>query len=184
MASFLDITLIQGYFSNIFIILFIFTATYAVLTFKKPFGDAKGINALMSFSVAIIFLFSPDAIEIVKSTVPWFILMMVALMFVLIVTSSVNASIPDSLIRSIGTWVLVIGIIILVLNISLRLGQRAGPYLNETGDNGGAVGGGDVASSSFTQNLTATLFHPKVLGMLLVLLIAVFAVLWIGYQTI
>ena len=183
MASPFDLSLV-GYFSNVFVILFVFAASYAILMFKSPFGSNKGINALLAATMAIIFIFSQDAIEVVKSTVPWFIVMMVALMFVLLVSSSIGSSIPSSVMTSIGTWVLVLSIIILVINISQRLGQRVGPYLeNETmnPDTVPAGSTGDVGSGSFSQNFGATLFHPKVLALMLIIIIAVFSVLWIGY---
>ncbi len=182
MASLLDISLLQ-HFSDIFVFLFVFSATYAILMVKKPFGDVKGLNALIAFGIAMIFLFSQDAIAVIKETVPWFVIMLIVLMMVLLVTTSIGASIDPTLMRTIGTYVLVIGIIVLVINISMRFGQHAGPYLsNETNPDIVVAGGsGDVGSGSFAQNFGATLFHPKVLGMLLVIIVCLFAVLMIGY---
>ena len=183
MASLLDISLIDQ-FSIIFVILFIFTAVYAVLTFRKPFGEAKGINALLAFTIAILFIFSQDAIAIVKASIPWYIVMMVALMFIFIIPASIGSTIPDAFMRNIGNYVLVIGIIILAINISLHLGQRAGPFLsNESIDPDQVIAGesGDVGTGSFAQNFGATIFHPKVLALILVLVVCLFAVMWIGY---
>ena len=70
------------------------------------------------------------------------------------------------------------------MNVSQKVGQNAGPFLdNSTAnpDNVVAGGSGDVASGSFNQNLGATLFHPKVLALLLMIVVATFATLWIGY---
>lgn len=180
MASLLDISLLS-HFSNVFVILFIFTALYAVLMFKKPFGDNKGINALLSASVAIIFIFSEDAIEVVKSTLPWYMIMVFVLIMVLIATVAFGASMPHVLTANIGTWVLIIALFILALNVSLRLGQQAGPFLNNQSISERVAGTGDVATGSYQQNLGATLFHPKVLALMLVIMVAVFSVLWIGY---
>jgi len=182
MASLLDITLLNQ-FSSIFVILFIFTATYAVLSFKGPFGDNKGVNAMLAAMFAMIFIFSEDAIEIIKATIPWYIIMMIALMLIYMTIMSIGANIPNILKTDIGTWVLIISLGILAINISLRIGQTAGPYLgNETinPDQVVAGGPGDVGSQSFSQNFGAVLFHPRVLGLLLVMLSAVFAVIWIG----
>jgi hypothetical protein len=183
MASLLDISLLT-HFSDIFVILFIFTAVYAILMFRKPFGDVKGLNALMAFAVAMLFIFSRDAIDIIKGTVPWFIIMMVVLMLVLLLTSSIGASLDKALMGNIGTYILVVGIIILVINISLKLGQNAGPFLaNETydPDNVVAGGSGDVGSGSYVQNFGATIFHPKVLALMLIIIVSLFSVLLIGY---
>src|SRR3989344_945366 len=118
MASLLDLSLLNV-FSNVFVILFIFAASYAVLLFKHPFGDNKGINALLAATISIIFIFSQDAIEVIKDTVPWFIVMMIGLMFVLMVTKSFDVAVPPSVTGSVGTWVLIIGIVILMINVSM-----------------------------------------------------------------
>jgi hypothetical protein len=184
MASLFDISLL-GYFSNIFVILFIFAASYAVLMFKKPLGDNPGINALLAATIAVIFIFSQDAIDVIKNTVPWFIVMMIALIFVLIITQSFNATMPVQIMSNIGSYVQIISVIILLISVSQKIGQSAGPYLsNETASSDTVVAGSsnDVGSGSFTQNFGATLFHPKVLALILVIVVAVFAVLWIGYR--
>jgi hypothetical protein len=183
MASFLDLSLLN-YFSNIFVILFIFAASYAILTFRGPFGENKGVNALISATLALIFIFSQDAIEVIKETVPWFIVMLVILMLVLLVTSSIGATMDPSIMKNMSVYILIIGIIILVINLSHRVGQNVGPYLsNETTNTNvfPATGTGDVGSESYAQNFGATLFHPKVLALMLIIVIAVFSVLWIGY---
>lgn len=183
MASLLDLSLVN-YFSNIFVILFVFTASYAILSFKGPFGSNKGINALLSATMALMFIFSQDAIEIIKDTVPWFVVMLVALMLVLLVTTSIGASLPATIINNIGTYVLIIGLLVIIINISQHVGQSVGPYLSNETTNPDlipATGTGDVGSGDFSQNFGATLFHPKVLAMMLIIVISVFAVLWIGY---
>ncbi|MEM2139358.1 MAG: hypothetical protein QXM96_04370, partial [Candidatus Woesearchaeota archaeon] len=170
MASLLDLSLLN-YFSNIFVILFVFAATYAVLMFKNPFQIDKEkmyINAFIAVTLAVLMIFSQDAIDIIKSTVPWYIVMMIGLLFVIIITSSFNASVPETVTKSLGTYILVIAIIILLINVANKLGQQAGPYLNGNADPDNVIanGEGDVASGSFTQNFGATLFHPKVLAMI------------------
>jgi hypothetical protein len=183
MASLLDLSLIN-YFSNIFVILFVFAASYAILTFRGPFGNNKGVNALLSATMALIFIFSQDAINVIKDSVPWFIVMMVMLMFVFLVSSSIGAPMDPTIMKNISTYVLIIGVLVLVINISQKVGQNVGPYLsNETTNTNviPATGTGDVASGSYSQNFGATLFHPKVLALMLIVVISVFSVLWIGY---
>ncbi|MEM3374287.1 MAG: hypothetical protein QXE31_03630 [Candidatus Woesearchaeota archaeon] len=186
MASLLDISLLN-YFSNVFVILFVFAATYAVLMFKNPFQiseEKKYINSVIAITLALMMIFSQDAIEIIKNTIPWYIIMLISLLFVIIIASAFNTSIPSSLSSSMGTYILVIAIIILLINVANKIGQQAGPYLSGNANPDVVVpnGEGDVASNSFTQNFGATLFHPKVLAMILVLIISLFAVLWIGYK--
>lgn len=185
MASLLDISLL-GHFSDVFIILFIFTAVYAILLFRGPFGGNKGLNALIAFSVSMIMAFSGDALSIIADTVPWAVLLLVVLMLTLLASKSVGVDLPVSLMKNLGVWLLVIMVIVFVINISMRLGQTAGPYLGNGSINPDYVeagGDGDVGSGSYAQNFGATLFHPKVLAMLLILIIGLFTVLLVGYWT-
>ena len=183
MASLLDISLLT-HFQDVFVILFIFTIVYALLQLKSPFGANKGINAMIAFAVAMIFVFSGDAIDIVKQTVPWYVLILIVLTMAYFVSLSVGSNFTPELTKNIGTWVLVIGIIIFLINVSLKLGQGAGPFLGNSSidpDTVEAGGTGDVGSGSYSQNFAATIFHPKVLAMILVLIVCLFAVLLIGY---
>ncbi len=184
MASLLDISLLN-YFSDIFVIILIFTATYAILIAKGVFGGDKGLNAAIAFSISIVFIFSKDAITIVKNTVPWFIIMMLVMTLLLLVTKSFGGGWSALINESLGTYILVIGIIILVINIGLSFGQNVGPYLGSNGtidpDNVAMGDSADVASDNFAQNFSATLFHPKVLAMILVIIVSIFSVMLIGY---
>ncbi|AJF61641.1 TPA: hypothetical protein HA239_03880 [Candidatus Woesearchaeota archaeon] len=183
MASFFDISLLS-HFSDIFVILFVFTGVYAILMVQKPFGDVKGLNALLAFAVAMMLIFSQDVIDIVKETVPWFVMIIIGLMFTLLATKSVGAELPAAIINNLGTYILVFAVILFLISISMKLGQDVGPYLgNETTDSDNVIAGGsgDVASGSFSQNFAATLFHPKVLAMMLIIIVSLFAVLLIGF---
>jgi len=191
MASLLDISLLNQ-FSDIFVLLFIFTSVYAILQFKSPFGNVKGLNALLAFSIAIMFIFSQDLIAIVKDTIPWLVLLMVMLMVGTLATKSIGFPMSEGFVTNLGTYVMVLALVIFFINVSLRFGDSAGPYIG--GGSGGVGNGttidpdnviagddGDVATNSYAQNFGATLFHPKVLGLILVLCVALFSVLLIGY---
>jgi hypothetical protein len=183
MASLLDISLV-GHFSDVFIILFIFTAIYAILLFRGPFGANKGLNALIAFAISMIMAFSKEALTIIADTVPWAVLLLVILMVTLLATKSVGVDLPLSITKNLGTWLLVIMIIVFLINVSMQLGQSAGPYLSNGSINPDYVEAGspgDVGSGSFAQNFGATLFHPKVLALLLILIIGLFTVFLVGY---
>lgn len=187
MASLLDISLI-GYFSDIFVILFVFTLVYAVLMFRKPLGPNKGLNALIAFGAAMIMGFSSlsgfNALAVVRDSVPWAILLTIILTMVVLASESFATPLPATLTKNLPVYILVIMVIVLVINVSLQLGQDVGPYLDgniSDPDNVVANGDGDVASGSFAQNFGATIFHPKVLALMLLLIIALFSVLLVGY---
>ena len=105
MATLLDITLLNQ-FSSVFIILFIFTITYAVLTLtdKSPFKGNQPINAMLAATVAIMFVFSEDAVAIVRDSIPWFVIMMIALIFIFITIVSIGSKVPDIVKNDIGRY--------------------------------------------------------------------------------
>ncbi|MBU0756805.1 MAG: hypothetical protein KKF44_01960 [Nanoarchaeota archaeon] len=186
MATPLDVGFLQN-FSDIFIWILVFTVTYAVqLVTKKPFGDNKGINALIAFSVSTIFILVPDVKDILVAAVPWWILILLLTVFLMLSLETFGNPLI-TVMESYGTWILIAAILAFVFAWAGVAGQKAGPYLE--GANASSItqaaatgrGDGTVASGSFQDNLGATLFHPKVLGMILVLAIALFAVLMITY---
>jgi len=79
------------------------------------------------------------------------------------------------LINFIIPWILIaVGILIVVAGFGKVLGQSVLEQSAQTGD---VVEGQEaVAGSDFQQNIYATLFHPKVLGLLVVFAIVVFTV--------
>jgi hypothetical protein len=191
MATFLDIAFLDK-FSSIFVVLFVFVLVYAVLTFKGAFGGNKGVSALLAFSVGFIFLFAPDAIEILKRTVPWMVLGLIGMVFIILLmqATGVGADVWSIMSpgkqRSVVTWVIIYFFVDFLFAGSSVIGQKAGPYLGSNSTNSisrstAVLGaGGSVASGSFQENLGATLFHPKVLGVILILVIALFTALWLG----
>ncbi|MBD3203291.1 hypothetical protein GF327_03290 [Candidatus Woesearchaeota archaeon] len=183
MATFLDIAFLE-HFSSIFVVIFVFTAVYAILTFKKPLGDNKGINALIAFAVSVLFIMSKDAIAIIRTAVPWWTLMVLVITFIIIGVEAFGSSFDPGTLQSFSTWILIIAIIIFVFAWAGVAGQKAGPYLGNESSTQAAEnygGSGNVASGNFQENLGATLFHPKVLGVILILVIALFAILFITW---
>jgi len=182
MATPLDIGFLSN-FSNIFVVLFVFTAVYALLLFKKPLGDNKGINSLIAFAVSFIFLFSEDAILIIKNAVPWWTLILI-LTIVLIIALETFGKPLISVFPAYGTVILIVAFIIFIFAWANAAGQKTlGLTTNSsiTAASQTIRGDGTVASGDFQQNLGATLFHPKVLGMILILVVALFAVWVITY---
>jgi hypothetical protein len=185
MATPLDIGFLQ-HFESIFVVIFVFTAMYGVLMFKKPLGENKGVNALLAFSVAIIFVLFPDTVDIIKAAVPWWTIMIIVITFIIIGVEAFGSKFPTGTLQSFSTWVLIIAIVIFVFAWAGVSGQRAGPYLDEntssiTRSTDAARGDGNVASGSFQDNLGATLFHPKVLGVILILVVCLFTILFLTW---
>lgn len=176
MATVLDLGLLEG-FSVLFSFLLVFVIIYGLLSYTKLFGDNQAIHAIIGISFAVLTLFAPKALEAIKVMVPWFILFILAGVMVLLVYKLFGA--PDESIswtvRNFGglKWgIFIISIIIIGASVSSVY------FVGDGSDNSTSLitaSEGDVGGVG-EGALLATIFHPKMLGLVVVLLIAVFTI--------
>lgn len=203
MATLLDLGLLD-HFGSIFVFLLIFLVTYAFLQvsglFKKAEGH-RGIYALISLAIAFLVSVSSQAVAVISVMTPWFtvlIIFMFLIFFVVRMFSGEDDELFKKLIKQNAIyWVLiVIFVIILLVSLSSIFGQKLledqiGPQNNTEitttpqGEFGVDYSGydyepgeaGSTATTDYGNNFLMTLVHPKVLGMLLLVLIGFFAIL-------
>ncbi|MBW2995074.1 hypothetical protein KY312_01875 [Candidatus Woesearchaeota archaeon] len=175
MVTFLDIGLLQ-HVSIIFPFLLVFVVVYAMLQWLKPLGDDKGINSIIALCVAALLLFSKDAVGIVNYIAPWFAILFIFGFFVITLFRLVGA--PSKAIEEVmshwGTlhwWLFALGLLIMLGALSEVYGPQLSPYgeLNETT-------GELVEEEGYKATVTKILFHPRVLGLGLILIIITFAI--------
>ncbi len=179
MVTILDVGLME-HFSTIFSFLLVFVIVFALMEWRKMLGDNSGLHALISFLIAMLFLAIPGAIQVVSNMAPWFIVFFIFLFFVFFVFMMFGTEEATffNVLRSHDSliWtVIVVSMLILIWSIS----QVYGPALagEEEGITGGeALVANETATTGFEQTVKDILFHPKVLGLMLILLIAAFAV--------
>ncbi len=192
MASLMDIGLLQ-FFSNLFLFLFIFAGTYALLVKSKLFGESKNLVSIIAIAVAIIVIVTDPVAEFLLYILPWFfVLSLVILMFIF---AGKLFGVSDSSISNsfhwkktpIVTWVIIFVVLIIVFGFSNLYGQQLlenNPDINATSENGDGVSiVGDaqipVNSNQYGSNVLATLTHPKVIGMVVILIVGMLAILLI-----
>lgn len=171
------------YFSPIFVFVLVFVIVYAMMQFTKFMGDNKIVHSLIALFIAIIFLFSTAASTVILFIAPWFTIFFIFLIFMIMAYKLFGAT-DDQIKTVISKWhagqyfIATIAIIIMLFGLGSGLGQKLLTYTQpDAGEEGvlaavGEVGEGSTATSSYTQNLAATIFNPKVLGMVLILIIA------------
>lgn len=177
MATPLDIGILQN-FSIIFPFLLVLVLVYAVLTMTKVFGDNKGIYAFLAFILAVFTLFSPVAVKTINRMAPWFVLLFIFSIFLLISFQIFGVSgdkIRDVITskRYSGTffyWVITLVLIIAVGSLTSVLSEERDLETLST------VGDASISEDEQEFGFFQTIFHPKVLGMALLLLIAVFTI--------
>jgi len=183
MASIMDIGILE-YFLPVFTFLFILVVAYALLDKFKLLGDNKGLKLIASFSIAILFLFSTDALEFINFITPWFLVLVVITLFLIALFMFMGVK-EDAMVKAVGSstviWtVIVIAGILLIVALVNVFGGVLSPY-----DEGGAVdsestivtdsSGGTSQRTRETESLS-TLTNPKILGALFLLIIAALAI--------
>lgn len=204
MATFLDATFI-GKFSIIFTFLFVYVLIYGVAEFAKPFGkDKRNLNALIALGVAVMVVVSPTMVRLVNFIIPWFFIISLILFFILFALRifsgdkvDFSSAVKD---RRVYTWVIVLTIVIMIFGMGNAFGQStldkggfnetpqqtqvtasgSSQVIEQTGIGNQDVSGTNVATNDFTTNMMNTIFNPKVLGLILVMLVAVFAMFFIS----
>lgn len=174
MATFLDIGLLQK-FDIIFPFLFVFVLIWGVLSYSQFLGDQKWVHSFAALILGLLVLVSASAREVINQLAPWFVLFAVFALFMLIFFKMFGFSDSDILtgLRGDQSWVLwTIGILFTaifvysIINVNVWEKEDAGEETNMDGD----VGEGGA------KGFFATLRHPKVLGLILILIISSFAI--------
>lgn len=163
MATFLDVSGLE-HFSNFFAFIFVWLLVYAVLTFTHAFGDNKAISIFVGLLLGIFVLMSPTLTGAIGFIVPWFAAVLIFIVLISVLFKSFGAGSFEAY----GSLKWGFLVLIVIAMIAGTLG-----YIRDRtvlpGDNESATDS-DFAKSSLI------IFHPKVMGMLFILIIAVFTI--------
>lgn len=191
MVSLLDIGLVSQ-LGGIFSFIFVWVVVFAVLSYTKILGDKKNLYSIIAVAIALLTIFTPSVLAIIQVVIPWLTFLMIMLVFLVLILLSIgfNMEHVTSTLRS-KNWsnTIVIFIIVIVAIIVLSgIGQtffnpekQAEQQQTETvvDPATGVTTRGDVGSEG-SGALFATIFHPKVLSLILIMLIAVVAMAQLG----
>ncbi|MFT4309326.1 MAG: hypothetical protein ACMXYL_02485 [Candidatus Woesearchaeota archaeon] len=178
-----------GGFLPFFMVLFTWVIVFAFLDKTKVFGDSagsKGRNSIIALVVALMVLATPDITRLITVVVPWFFFLFLFFMLVAIGFYFVGGKeehMFSALSESQGVWVfIVIGGIIVAMAAGSVYGDQLLDFTTDPSEptNGNATGPPSSDTGSFRDNLGAVLFDPAVLGLIAFMLIATFAILFLG----
>lgn len=167
MATFLDLGLIE-FFLPVFYTLLIFAMLFALTSKIGLFGENKSMIWIFSLGLTFVIMFSGSALELINFVTPWYGFLAIFLFFTFLVLGFLGlkqdggSRDEDSILRQIGggTFIWVIILIILIIGIGNVFSGALFPY-NEGG----------------IDSLTLkTIFHPRVLGAFLILIIVSFVI--------
>ncbi len=185
MATFLDISLLEK-FSIIFPFLLAFVVVYGGLSTTKILGENKAVHSFFAIIVAFFTFLSPAVRAIINRMAPWLILLFIFTIFVIMAFKTYGATDADILgqIRHAKygpqiVWFFVSIILIIVIGSITSVTLKGS-------DKGIRPIGSNITTAegvTTTQDVTKeksvfwdTLLHPKVLGLIVILLIANFTV--------
>ncbi|MBW3004364.1 hypothetical protein KY310_00845 [Candidatus Woesearchaeota archaeon] len=180
MATPLDIGLLQK-FDVIFPFLLILVLGYVVLTRISWFKENQAICFIISFALAVLAMFNPVVVKTINMMAPWFVLLFVFMLLVFMAYVAFGVK-EDTIIETIttgryatdfGYWVLALVLIIGLGSLSTVISQEKGFQPLTTGENASVV---PSDAGPEEVGFWETLFHPKVLGLVLILLIALFTI--------
>ncbi|MBU0614784.1 MAG: hypothetical protein KJ601_01720 [Nanoarchaeota archaeon] len=163
MATLIDVSGLAQ-FSNIFVFVLVLLVVYAILKLTKVVGDNDGINLVIAFVIALLVLISPIATGIINLISPWF-----AILFIFIIFASIAfrvMGLDTSQVLGSSSLKLLLGVVVLIIIVVGAL-----TYVRQQT----SIPGENETEADYTQP-GAVLFHPNIMGAILVLLIAVFTI--------
>lgn len=188
MATFLDISLL-GHVRIIFVFILVLTIIYAVLTKTKILGDNKAIAMWIAVSMALIFSLVANSVNMLDIIVPSFT-MLILFGFVISVAFVFLGGSPDKVFsvfgddpKTMGNWVLIFTIIVFLAAIGKIFfdpsSQNAvNSNLNSTATTTASSTESSSVGGTGQTALMDTLFHPKVLGFIVIMIVATFTVMY------
>jgi len=164
----LDLTLF-GYLSPIFVFILVFVLLYATLLKTKFLSEKVGLNGLVAFSMAFLFIIFPFLKEVLMQAVPWIIIIFLCIAIILMVQMFMGYTQ-----ESITTWMASnsFGLVITIIVVIVFLGALVKVF--STPDAQAAMGG--------LNHVVKVILNPKILGAVLILLVAAKVMQAVGFE--
>ncbi len=201
MATFLDLSILSN-FVSIFTFLLVFILIFGLLEVFKVFGEGrKGLHAMVAVCIGFIVMLSKGFTGFMTTFTPWITILIVVIFFILFAVRMFGIGEKDlaDAMRNDSTIYTVILIavgLILLFSIGIGFGQQTldtttpgTSGTTETVTNSGGTSTtvvdnktqvvGSTNTSDFSKNFYNTLYHPKVLGLMLIMILVVMAMLFL-----
>lgn len=194
MADVIDGLNLMSAFSRFVPALLVLVVVYALMLSSGKFGKNQFVNAVIALTMAAMVLMSDNISGLISFIAPWFVVLFMLILFMLIAFKSTGVT--DSMILSVMktkayvSWTIVFIIIAIVAyGISQMFGQNLltgenTPQIAQQNQNLEIIDYGadgvpvygttSTSTDDFDTNLENTLFHPAILGLALIGLIAAF----------
>ncbi len=183
MATLLDFGSLKP-FQQLFPFLLVLVFTWAVLMRTKTFEDKPAFIAIASFALAVLATMFPLVRETLNLAAPWFVLVFVVFVFILIAYQMFG--IQESTILQVITgkehgsafayWIIALALIIAIGSFSFVISKEQGFTQLTKGGNITELTKGADEKARFFQSIT----NPKIVGMAVIFLIGLFTIQNLG----
>ena len=175
MATVLDIGILE-YFAPMFVFFFVLVVVWALLEKTGFFGDNKMVNWAIALCVALLFVVVPELSEILSTITPFFVIMFIFLILVILVFLFMGYKgdfILDIITKNqIIAWtIILVSLGILGYAVSMVYGDQIHDLTS------GETDGDDENLGNVVGGI---IFHPKVLGVGIILLMAALIVRFVS----
>ena len=134
-----------GYIMPLLAFFFVFMLVYALLEKTRILGEHKAINFLISLLLAVFFVLTPLATKFTALTVPWVIIFIFIVFFILLIVTFVRGKIEDVVKSKVIALVIVAVILIIFIFSALNV---FGPIVSQGSFSPQAQGVADFFTSS------------------------------------
>ncbi len=154
-----DISPLMSFLAPISVFILAFLVTYAVLRSTKLLGGVSAIDVTVGIIIAIIFASVTSARDYIQTVVPWFVILIVALFFIIFIISFLKGDFSKM------KWLGIVFIVLLALVFILSAFKvfNLEPYLPGQSEAGG---------SSILLDFKHWILEDAVLGAILLIIIA------------
>ncbi len=156
---------ILAFLTPIFVFLLLFVGIYALLQKFKILGGTKGFDALAALCVSLLSLMLPETASVISLFTPW-VLMLGLLVFIIfaffLFFGLKSEDLIEHVVKSSAFVTFFVAFIIIFFLVALS--QVYGPFLLTNAEPG------------FWNATKRALFHPRLIGAILLLVLAAFSV--------
>lgn len=163
-------------FNAIFAMLFVFVTVYAILQSLEWFKEKKVAAGLIAFTLSFMTLYSTVVMKTITLMAPWFVLFIIFITLIMLGFMMLGTDMKK-ITELLYSGEFNIGILLFSFLLVIMVGSLSYVWTEETGGfekllEKNVTAAGERVEITFWQ----TIFHPKFLGLVLVLLIAAFTI--------
>jgi hypothetical protein len=144
----------------LFSFILIFILLYAILQKSKVLGGRVWIDITISLVLSLVAMFSGSVFDVINIATPWFVLLMVMLVFLALVASfAFKGGVTEMpMFKIFALW---LPLIIIVWSMTAVFGPILTPY---------------SAGANSEWEALRTIFHPRIIGAIVMVVIVLFTV--------